>query len=90
MVRHILFNFAIEILAEQSLSKKLDTVLKCAAKFNAASGFALKNVEDGTCEYYYAHENNTLMERSTLVATNEDLVKFEKVLSNTDMVDACI
>ena len=73
-----------------TLSQKVNTVfeLKCAAKLNFAFGFVLKDV-DGICRYYYAHENNTLMERSKLVATKEDLVKIKNVLSNTDVVEAC-
>ena len=47
----------------------------CAAKLNVVFGFVLKNVEDGTFRFYYARENNTLLERSKLVATNEDLKK---------------
>ena len=38
--------------------------LKCAAKINLAFGFVLKNFEGGMCRYFYAHENNTIMERS--------------------------
>ena len=70
--RHIVVIFAMEILDAHILSQKLDTVfekLKCAAKWNVAFGFVLKNVEEGTCRYNYAHENNTEMERSKLVAT---------------------
>ena len=64
--------------------------LKCAAKLNVAFGFMLKNLGDGICWYYYAHENNTLMERSKLVATNEGLEKITKVLSGTDVIQAFI
>ena len=56
------------------MKKKLDAVfdiLNCAAK-KIAFGFLLKNAEDESCRYYYAYENNTLMDRSKLVATNED------------------
>ena len=61
--------------------KKLDLVfngLKCAAKANPAFGFVLKNVEDGSCRYFYAHENNTLMERSKLVCTPDDIANLKK------------
>ena len=90
--RHRAFNFAMEILDAHTFSQKLDTVfekLKCAVKLNVAFAFVLKNVEDGTCRYYYAHENNTMMERSKLVATKEDLVKIKNVLNNIDMIEAC-
>ena len=86
------FNFAMEILDADTLCKKLDTVfvkLKCAGKLNVAFGFLLKNVEDGTYRYYYTDENNTLMEWSKFVQTNEDLVRIKNVLSNTDVIEAC-
>ena len=47
-----------DILDAHTSSQKLDTVfekLKCAAKMNVAFGFVLKNIEDGSCRYYYAH-----------------------------------
>ena len=58
------------------LNDKLDYVfkdLKCAAKVNLAFGFVLRNIEDGSCRYFYPHENNTVMERSKLVCTQADM-----------------
>ena len=58
--RHRVVNFAMNILDGHTLTQKLVRVidkLKCAAKLNVSFGFVLKNVEDGTCRYYYAHEN---------------------------------
>ena len=81
-----------EILDAHTLSQNLDTVLeklKCAAKLNVAFGFVLKNVEDGSCRYYYAHENNAFMERLKCMATKWDFVKLENVLNNTDVIQAC-
>ena len=74
------------------LSQRLDTVFekfKCAAKLNVAFGFVLKNVEDWTCSFYNAHENNTSIERSKFVATKKDLVKIKNALSDTDMIEPC-
>ena len=91
--RHEVLSFAMEILDAHTLSHKLDTVfenLKCSAKLNVSFGLALEIVEDGTRQFYYAHGNNTLMDRSKLVATNGDLVKIKNVLSNTDVIEACI
>ena len=71
------------------METKLDRVVgmfKCAASLNVAYGFALKNVEDGTCRYYYAHKSNTLMKRSKLVATKEGLVKNKNVFNNSDVI----
>ena len=67
-------------LTKNLLNDKLDYVfkeLKCAAKVNLAFGFVLKNIEDGMCRYFYAHENNTLMERSKLVCTQADMTKLK-------------
>ena len=63
---------------EISLLLKIDIVfdcLKCAAQLSVAFGFVLKNVENGSVRYYYAHENNALLEPSKLVAPTEDLQK---------------
>ena len=63
--------------------------LKCAAELNKSFGFALKNVEGRNCSYYYAHQNNTLLERCKLVATTEDLTKIKNPQNNTDIIESC-
>ena len=76
--RHRVFNFAMSTFDISLINKKLDLVfngLKCAAKVNLAFGFVLGNVEDGSCRYFYAHENNTLMERSISKIDIGDLMK---------------
>ena len=86
------FNFDSNILYARISSQKLETAfdkLKCVAKLNDAFCFELNNVEDGTCRYYYAHENNTSTKRSKLVATEKDSVKLKNVLSCTDVIEAC-
>ena len=48
--RHKVFNYAVETLNETIANEKLNHFvnnLKCAAKVNLASGFILKNIEDG-------------------------------------------
>ena len=63
--RHKVFNYAVEALNETIVNEKLDHFfnnLKCAAKANLAFGFILKNIEDGGFGYFYAHENNTLLD----------------------------
>ena len=65
--RHIVFNFAVNNLTGQVIEEKLDRVLdklKCVAKSKSALGFILKKIEDGKFRYFYAHENNTLLEQS--------------------------
>ena len=72
--------------------KNLDIVfdsLKCALKLNVAIGFELKNLEDGSCQYNYAHGKKTQLERRKLVPTTEDLTKIKNLLSNTDVIESC-
>ena len=56
---------------------------------NLAFGFILKNIEDGSFRYFYAHENNTLLDRSKLVCTNDDLAKLKDFLNRTDIIESC-
>ena len=58
--------------------------LKCAAKLNVALGFVLKNVEDGSLRFYYAHEKINLLETSKLVVTTEKLTKID-----IDLIELC-
>ena len=74
------------------LNDKLDYVcneMKCAAKVNLAFGFVLKNIEDGMCRYFYAHEANTVMERSKLVCTQTDMTNLKDRMQKRDIVDIC-
>ena len=90
--RHRVFNFAMSSFDLSSLNDKLDYVskeLKCAAKVNLAFGFVLKNIEDGMCRYFYAHENNTLMERAKLVCTLADMTNLKDRMQKMDSVDLC-
>ena len=90
--RHKVFNYAVETLNETIVNEKLDHFfnnLKCAAKVNLAFGFILKNIEDGGLRYFYAHENNTLLDRSKLVCTHDDLAKLKDFLNKTDVIESC-
>ena len=90
--RHRVFNFAMSTFDNSLNNKKLDLVfngLKCAAKVNLAFGFVLKNFEDRSCRYFYAHENKTLMERSKLVCTPDDITNLKEKLQKMDIVDLC-
>ena len=82
--RHKVFNYAVENLNETIVNQKLDHFfnhLKCAAKVSLAFGFILKNMEDGGFRYFYAHENKTLLDRSKLVCTHDDLAKLKDFLN---------
>ena len=78
--RHKVFNYALENLNAEIIDEKLDHFfndLKCAAKVNVAFGFNLKNLEDAGFRLFYAHENNTLLDRSKLVCTGDNLAELE-------------
>ena len=90
--RHRVFNFATTSFDMSLLNNKLDYVfkdLKCAAQVNFAFGFGLENIEDGMCRYFYAHENNTNMERSKLVCTQVKMINLKNRTQKKDFVDIC-
>ena len=89
---HKVLNHAVETRNETILNERLDhffSNLKCAAKVNLAFGFILKNIEDGGFRYFYAHENNTLLDRSKLVCTHDDLAKLKDFVNKTDIIESC-
>ena len=63
--------------------------LKCVAKLNLALGFVLKNIEDGKFRYFYANENNTLLEQSKLVSNKDDMAKLKEILKKIDVIESC-
>ena len=89
--RHSVFNSVVNNLTAQVIEEKLDGVLdklKCAAKLNLALGFILKNIEDGKFRYFYAHENNTLLEQSNRVSNKDDRAKLKEISKKTDVIDS--
>ena len=58
-------------------------------KLSLRLNFVLKNVEDGSCRYFYAQETNTVMDSSKLVCTPEDITNLRKNLQKKDIVDLC-
>ena len=90
--RHKVFNYAVETLNETIVNEKLDYFfnnIKCAAKVNLPFGFILKNIEDGGFRSFYAHENNTLLDRFKLVCTHDDLAKLKNFLNKIDVIKSC-
>ena len=90
--RHRVFNFAMSTFDNSLIRKKLDLVFKgfkCAAKGNLAFGFVLKDEGNGSCRSFYAHENKTVMERSKLVCTPDDITNLKEKLQKMDIVDLC-
>ena len=89
--KHSVFNFAVNNLTAQVIEEKLNRVLdklKCVAKLNLALCFILKNTEDGKFRYFYAHENNTLLEQSKLVSNKDDMAKLKEILKKTDVIES--
>ena len=79
--RHRVFNFGMSSFDISWLNDKLDYVFKdvnCAAKVNLAFGFVPKNFENGMYRYFYAQENNTVVDRSKLVCTPDDITNLKK------------
>ena len=90
--RHRVFNLAMSSFNLSLLNDKLDYVLKelkCAAKVKIEFGFVLKNVEVGSCRYFYAHEKNTVKEMSKLVCTQADMTNLKDRKQKKDIVDFC-
>ena len=90
--RHKVFNYEVDTLNETILNKKLDHFfnnVKCAAKMKLAFGFILENIEDGGFRYFYAQENNTLLDRSKFVCTHDDLTKLKEFFNKTVVIESC-
>ena len=90
--RHSVFNFAVNNLTAQVIEEKLDCVLdklKCVAKLNLALAFILKNIEDWKFRYFYALENNNLLEQSKLVKNKDDMTKLKEILKKTEVIESC-
>ena len=79
--RHKVYIFQFSKLDPNLVNEKLSQVfekLGCAAKINIALGFALRKIETGEYRYFYAHENNTLFDKSMLLRTKADLNTIQK------------
>ena len=90
--RHSVVNFIVNNLSAQVIEEKLDRVLdkiKCVAKLILVLGFILKNIEDRNFRYFYAHENNTLLDQSKLVSSKNDMAKMKETLKKTDVIELC-
>ena len=78
------FKYAVETLNETIVIEKLDKFFnnfKRAPKVNLAFALILKNIEEGGFRYFYAHENNTLLDRSKLVCSQDDFAKLKDFLN---------
>ena len=90
--RHKVFNYAIENLNATKVNVRFGHFfnrLRCAAKMNLAFSFILKNIEDGGFGSSYAHEINTLLARSKVVCSKDDLAKQKDVFTKIDVIESC-
>ena len=49
----------------------------------------MRFIEDPGCRFFYEHENNTLLDRSKLVCTRDDLAKLKGFLNKTNVIESC-
>ena len=86
--RQKVFNFQISKLDTKIINEKLEEVfnkLDSAAKINIALGFVLRNNGTGEYQFFYAHENKTLFEKSHLLCTKADLIIIQGKVEKFDM-----
>ena len=48
-----------------------------------------RNIKDGGFGYFYAHENNTLLDRCNLDCTRDNLAKLKDIVNKTDVIESC-
>ena len=90
--RHKVFNFQILKQDHNLVKEKLDQVfekLDCSAKINLAFGFVLRNIEMSECRYFYAHENNTLFDKSVPLCTKADMTNIQNKVNKQDIIEVC-
>ena len=88
----MVFNFQFSKLDPTLVDEKLDQVfekLDCAAKINIALGFVLCIIEASENRYFYAHENNTLFDKSMLLCTKADLTNKQNEINKQDILEVC-
>ena len=86
-------HFLTDTKMENLVNEKLDQVLEkldCAASINIALGFVLRYIETGEYRYFYAHENNTLFDKSILLCTKTDLTTIQNKVNKQDTIFAAL
>ena len=64
-------------------------IFQMAIKISFALGFVVHIPETGEHRYFYAHENNILIERSHLLCTKADLISIQGKVEKYDIVEQC-
>ena len=88
--RQHVFNFASTNVTPKILREKIQQVfelLHCAPEVSLALVFVLRNVEDGSYRFFYAHENCLLLERLLLTANKEDMTEIQQRLDDLNVVE---
>ena len=62
--------------------------LKSVAMLKVAFKYVLKSFENSCCPCCYGRENNTMLERSKLGTTKEDMAKIKTLLGNNDVIQS--
>ena len=71
-----------------SLKKYVQQKSRCAGIIDCA-GFVLGNIELGEYRYFYAHENNTLFDKSILLCTEADLKTLQNKVNKQNIIEIC-
>ena len=90
--RHKVFHFQMSKLYTKTINEKLEAVfnkLDFAAKINIPLGLVPRNIETGEYRFFYAHENNTVFEKSPLLCTKADLISIQGKVEKFDIVEQC-
>ena len=58
------------------------------SKSKSGFWFHSEKIEDGGFRFFHAHENNTLLDRSKLVFTHDDLAKLKDFLNKIDVIES--
>ena len=90
--RHKVFNYAVETLDETIVNEKLDLFFQqfeMCSKDEPGFWFHIESYRRWGFRYFYAHENNTLLDRSKLVCTKDDFAKLKTFLKKTDVIESC-
>ena len=88
--RHKVLNFQLAKLHPNLVNEILDQVFEkidCAAKITIALGFVLQNIETREYRYFYAHENNTLFDKSILLCTEADLTTIQNKVNKQHIIE---
>ena len=89
--RHKVFNYAVKSFNKAIVNEELDhffNIWKLAVKVNSAFMLILKKIDNWGSRYVYAQENNTLLDWSKIVCTEENVAKLKEILNKSDDIES--